>query len=192
MNKQQLLGSVLLLIGLLPVLSFLLFLKPHYIVWFSNHTFIILGLAVLFGSRFWVFAELCIGFIPELIWSIDFLMRLFTGEYLFGITTYMFTDAGTFNWIHLYSLQHILFLPLGLYALYILGGPIKQAWIGSGIHYFTLYPLSFFWGTEYNLNCLFYSCGVLSFLPEYQLTWPLLMAIHLFLIYWFLLAVWKK
>lgn len=189
--KREVLGWLLMAVGVLPILTFLLFTRAEYVFWFSNHTFVVLGLAVLFRSRFWVLAELCIGLIPESMWSVDFLARLFTGEHVFGFTSYMFKN-GAFDWLHLYSLQHILFVPAALYALYVLGGPEKGAWAGSLYHMIILWPLSFAFGTEFNLNCVFHDCGVFGFLPHYQFTWPLLIITNVLVAYGLVTWFWKK
>ena len=130
MDKREIFGWLCLAIGITPIITFLFFSRVEYIAWFSNYTFIILGLALLYRSPFWAFAQLCLGLVPELIWSADFLWKVFTGDYLIGITQYMFISTG-FDWIHLYSLQHILFVPVSIYALFLLGGPVKNAWQGS-------------------------------------------------------------
>ncbi len=184
MEKRVFFGWLFLVIGITPFLTFLTFSRPQYIVWFSNHTFIVLGLALLFRSPFWAFAELCLGAIPELIWSLDFL----SGSKLLGITGYMFKN-GAFDWLHLYSLQHLLFIPAALYAMYLLGGPIKKAWLGSIAQGIVMWGFSFPF-PELNINCVYYKC--LFDLPFYQLTWPLLIAVQVFLIYYITLKLWKK
>ncbi len=189
MQKRVLFGWIFLAVGLTPALTFLIFGNPQYIVWFSNHTFIILGLALLFRSPFWAFAEFCLGAIPELLWSIDFLSRVFTGNYIWGFTSYMFRD-GAFNWTHVYSFQHILFVPAALYAMYLLGGPVKRAWLGSIAQGVIMWAFSFAFSYDFNINCVYHKC--IFDLPFYQFTWPLLMLAHVFLIYFVVMACWKK
>lgn len=189
MEKRLVIGWFFLLLGLTPVLTFLLWGNPQYVVWFSNHTFIILGLALLFRSAFWVFAELCLGFVPELVWSFDFLVNLFTGVSPLNITGYMFKN-GAFDWLHLYSLQHLLFVPACFYALCLLKGPVENAWRGSVLHGFIMWPLSFLFGPDYNINCVFYKC---TFdLPFYVWSWPLFILVHVGLVYFFVIKLWKK
>lgn len=192
MEKRDVLGWVLVALGVLSLATHFLLGNPRHAVWFSNHTFLVMGVAVLLRSRFWVFAELCIGFIPELVWSADYVYRLFTGEFLWNLTNYMFVEGGGFNWLHLYSLSHLLFVPAGLLALFVLGGPVRQAYLGSFVHLVILWPLSMAFGTEYNLNCVFHHCQVLEFLPQYQILWPVTMVVHVFLVYWVVWLLWKK
>ncbi len=188
MEKRVLFGWIYLVIGLLPFLTFILFGNTHFSVWFSNHTFIILGLALLFRSPFWAFAELCIGFLPELVWSTDFLARVFTGAHIWGFTSYMFKN-GAFDWFHLYSFQHILFVPAALYAMYLLGGPVKQAWLGSLAHGAAMWGVSFGFPFDFNINCVYHKC--IFDLPFYQLSWPLIMIAHIFVVYGLVLYFWK-
>lgn len=168
-KKRVWVGALALFIGLTPIITFLFALKPHYIVWFSNHTFIIIGLALLFRSPFWLFAEMCIGFIPEAIWSIDFISRVLINRHVWDFTSYMFTETGAFRWVHLYSLQHLLFVPFCIYGLILLGGPVKSAWKGSFIHISIIWALSFLFEAKLNLNCVISDCGVIN-LPYYPFT----------------------
>jgi hypothetical protein len=189
MQKRELFGWLFLVVGIMPFLTFLTFDRPQYFVWFSNHTFIILGLALLLRSPFWAFAQLCLGAIPEVVWSFDFLWQFFTGVSPLGITTYMFKN-GAFDLLHLYSLQHILFVPAALYSVYLLGGPVRQAWLGSVAQGAAMWGLSFGFGSDLNINCVYYKC---TFgLPFYQIAWPLLILLHVFLAYFVTISFWKK
>ena len=189
MEKREWLGWALVILGITPILTFLIFSRPQYVVWFSNYTFVILGIALLLRSPFWVFAQLCLGLIPELVWSWDFLVNLFSGSSPLGITSYMFKN-GAFDWLHLYSLQHLLFVPVGIYALYLLGGPVRQAWLGSLAQGIVMWGFSLPFGPDFNINCVYYKC---TFdLPFYQFMWPLLIFLHVLLVYSVFIIFWKK
>jgi len=175
--------------GITPAITFFFMNKPQYNFWFSNHTFIILGIALLLKSKFWVMAELCLGTIPELYWSTDFLFRIITGKFLFGTTEYMFKN-NAFNIAHIYSLQHLLFVPLGLLALHWLGGPAKKAWIGSIGHASILLIISKFF-PEYNINCTIHSCIPIK-IPYYQIIWPIIIVLNIMLMYFILTSIWNK
>jgi len=188
MQKRVLFGWIFLLVGSLAPLTWLVVGRPEYIFWFSNHTFIILGLALLFRSPFWAFAELCLGALPELLWSVDFLSRVFTGSHVWGFTSYMFKN-GAFDWLHLYSFQHILFIPAALYAMYLLKGPVRRAWLGSIAHGAVIWGFSIAF-YDFNINCVYYKC--IFDLPFYKLAWPALMLLHVFLVYFVVLKLYKK
>ena len=138
-----------------------------------------------------MFAELCLGLLPEAYWSIDFLSKLITGKFLFGSTAYMFKN-GSFDLFHLYSLQHLLFVPVALLALYWLGGPIKRAWIGSVVHMTILFFVSRLFPVKYNLNNVFNSSFLPVNFPFYQILWPIIVLINIFLVYFVFMRFFKK
>lgn len=190
MKKEDLIGTIFILIGIMPLLTFFFFSRIEYTAWFSNHSFIIMGIAVLFRSRFWVFAELLIGLIPELLWTADYFWKSVTGNYLIGVTEYMFTPTGGFDWFHFYSLQHILFVPAALYALWVLGGPVKNAWQGSVMHGAGLWILGWMLDPELNINCVREACA--WNVPHYQIMWPIAAIIALITLYQVLFNFWPK
>lgn len=147
---------------------------PYNLVWFCNHTAIILGLAFLFRSSFWVMAELSIGFIPQLLWTIDFLSKLIFNKFVFGFTDYMFLPDYN-QALYILSWNHVFMLPLALVGLYLLKNPVKDAWKGSLLHGILLIPLSYWIGSLVgtSLNCVQKSC--IFFIPTsllYQVLWP--------------------
>ena len=183
MQKSDWLGWACIGLWCLTFVSLVLFLKLQYLVWLSNHTFLILGIALLTKNRWLVYAEFCLGAISELVWSADYLFTIITRKELWGLTTYMFTQSGGFNWVHLYSISHLLFVPAALLGLVLLKGTITRAYLGSFAHMAVLWPLSFLFGSDLNLNCVFYDCKVLPFLPWYQVMWPVVIAMQAVLIY---------
>lgn len=172
--NNKILGAVYILIGLMPLISNLLMGNAQYFLWFSNHTFLIMGIAVFFSSRWWVMAELSFGLIPEAVWCVDYFAKIFTGNYIWGFTDYMFNSNGGFVWQHAYSLSHVLFIPAALFAMYALKGRINFAWVGSLIHGLAIYGISFLLPV-YNLNCVYSSCLPVE-LPFYFVSYPLIMA----------------
>jgi len=187
MNKKRIgYGLLLFCIGLFSLFSAYKNGALHDFAWFSNHTFLILGLAVMFNSRFWVFAELCIGFFSELTWCLEFFYRLFTGVDLWGSTAYMFTDTGI-NMLQLYSFSHILFVPMAIYALYLLGGPARGAWIGSIVHAALLFNVGMLIDPVFNVNCTHRSC--LFEITQYWIVLPLIVLFHIFLVYFLVMFV---
>lgn len=192
MQKSDWLGIFCITFWLVTFFTLTLFLNFHYLVWFSNHTFLILGIALLLKNRWLLCTQLCLGAIPELTWSTDYLFRAITGNSLWGFTNYMFTSAGGFNLVHFYSLSHLLFVPLTLLGLWMLSGSVVRAYLGSLAHMLVLWPLSFLFGSDYNLNCVYYDCGIFTWLPAYQLTWPLVIIANVMLVYGVVLFASKK
>lgn len=153
--------------------------RPENALWFSNHMFFIVGLAFLLNIRWLLVAEFCLGFLPELFWNLDFFANLL-GFKLFGFTTYMFNNG--FDWSNTFSLLHLLTIPMLLYGLWTLEGPIRFAWAGALVHGFSIYGLSFLTDPEFNVNCAWRSCFEFS-VPYYGLVWPLVIVSVVFLSY---------
>jgi hypothetical protein len=156
-------------------------LSGNYVhfAWFSSHVIILLGVAILLRSRFLLTAELCIALIPETLWSIDFLWKLFLNKYFIGITQYMFEQK--FNFVILINLEHLLIVPLGLVALRYLCMD-KNGWRGSLIHVLVLLVVGFIAGPTYNINCVFKSCiPIFENLGNYTILWPIIVFTMIFL-----------
>lgn len=167
----NILGWVFLALGIIAVIWFFGIRDWRYGVWFCNHAMIIVGLSVLKRNRFWLTAMLNIGLIPVSAWLIDFIGKLFFDVHLFGITRYMFEGS---PWTHLISLQHLFTVPLMLYALYLLGKPHKNAWIGTSVYGAVLWFISYFFITpDYNINCVYSACPGLPALPNYVMLFPI-------------------
>jgi hypothetical protein len=95
----------------------------------------------------------------------------------------MITDTGSFAWNHLYSLQHLLFIPAGFLALYLLKGAINYAYLGSLLHGGIMWGLSLL--MPGNVNCVYENC--LPFrVPYYIAIWPGVMIACIFLTYFLL------
>ena len=176
--------AFLTIIGILSILLSIIGIivniraETHYnLVWFCNHTSLILGLAFIFRSSFWITAQLNIGFFPQLFWSIDFLSKLLFNRFIFGFTDYMFSPYYD-KALYILSWNHIFIMPIALVVLYFLNTPRKDAWKGSLLHSILLIPLSYMFAPDLNLNCMHKSC--LFFIPTftfYKIIWPLIMLI---------------
>ena len=188
-----LIGIFFIVISIIGIIINIVTKTPYNLVWFCNHTTLILGLAFLFRSSFWITAEINIGFFPQLLWSIDFLSKLIFNRFVFGFTDYMFSPH-YHKALYILSWNHIFMLPIALIGLYLLDKPPKDAWKGSLIHGIILIPLSYIFAYGTNLNCLHESC--LFFIPSnifYKTLWlPLIMVIFIILMNYILCLVYKK
>ncbi|MFH1248738.1 MAG: hypothetical protein V1660_01145 [archaeon] len=166
------LGILFLITGILQFIVPWLDGNYTHFIWFSSHVIILLGVGILLRSRFLLTAELCIALIPETLWSIDFLGKLFSNKYFIGITQYMF--EGKFDFVALVNLEHLLIIPLGLVAVWYLGRD-KNGWKGSLIHVLVLWVIGLIAGPIYNINCIFKSCTLLfGNLSSYMILWPII------------------
>ena len=87
------------------------------LLWFCNTVLFLLAFGLYFESSI-VLTAVFIGALGvQSPWVLDFLIKLFFGHYIFGVSSYMF-DYG-FNNIRFYAeLDHLLMLPLSLYGIY--------------------------------------------------------------------------
>jgi len=185
-------GIFFILLSIIGIIMNIKAKTSYNLVSFCNHTSIILGLAFIFRSSFWITAELNIGLFPQLLWSIDFLSKLIFNRFIFGFTNYMFFPDYP-KALYILSWNHVFIVPIALLGLYFLNTPKKDAWKGSLLHGILLIPLSHIFDNR-NLNCMLESC--VPFIPTnalYKIIWPFIMLIIViiptnFLLHW----VYKK
>jgi hypothetical protein len=183
MAKKELildiLGWFFIALGLVSVISHVVFGNWRYAVWFCNHAMIITGIAVLCRNRFWLTAMLNWSLIPVSLWAIDFVGKVLFDVYIFGMTEYMFVGIG---WMNIIGLQHLFTVPLMLYAMHLIGKPSQNAWLGTTLHAAILWVVSYFFITpDYNINCAHTACQPMQWLPYYTVLWPVV-AVLLFYI----------
>ncbi|MFQ5621685.1 MAG: hypothetical protein ACE5FT_07665, partial [Candidatus Nanoarchaeia archaeon] len=98
---EKYVGWLFIAIGLAGIFVNVHLGTAPYILWFCNHTAIVLGIAFLFRSPYWITAEVSVGLIPQLLWGIDYLSKLFFGtHWLGGFTSYMFSPE--YHYLHYY------------------------------------------------------------------------------------------
>ncbi len=176
MNKERLLNVLgfLLIFSSIFVIYFMSKENPVYVFWLSNHVPLIIGIAILTRNSFLLAAEMSLLFIGELGWVLDFISKLLFGFYIFGSTEYMFNPAypATLYWA---SMEHLIILPAGILALFLLKKAEKNAWVLSLAHGTIILIISFLFGSAYNLNCAYKSC--ITWLPTfdfYSAVWPII------------------
>jgi hypothetical protein len=154
-------GIFLIVLGLIRIFQLLFFGVPMHVFWLCNHVIVLMGIAILFRSSFWLIGEFCFLFVGQFIWIVGFLLFAIFGIVLPGNSTHLIYDSSFMNVITI--LVHLLTLPLGFWAIMILRKENKRAWIGGIIHSFVLLPIVLLF-PSYNLNCLNSPC--LSFFPD--------------------------
>ena len=87
------------------------------LLWFCNIVLILLAFGLYFESSIVLTAVLLGALAAQLPWMLNFLIKLFFGHYLFGVSSYMFGYG--FHSIRFYAeLDHLLILPLSMYGVY--------------------------------------------------------------------------
>ena len=85
-------------------------------------------------------------------WLLDTLTWFFTGNFLFGTTSYL-QDANIYGWLQ--SSNHFFSMPLLLILAFFQGGIKKNAWVWSSLLFAVLAVFSFFISPEAsNVNCV--------------------------------------
>lgn len=169
-------------VGIATVAVYFKFGEPQYILWLCNHQSFVYALAIWKRNPRWITAELTLGIIPQLLWGIDYLWRLLTGNFIWGITQYMFIENYATSTYYI-SLQHLILAPVALYALHRIGKPSMRDWKLAVVHVVLMITLTFaLTGASYNINCA-YRNACIPFLPETIPLWPVIWAaITLFLV----------
>ena len=192
MNWNKIIGYLFILFGIVGIIINLYLGSLYNIIWLSNHLSLVLGVAFLYKSRVWISAELSIALIPELLWSIDFLGKLITGEFILGTTEYMF-NINYSPLLYYLSLSHLFVAPIALVVLWYLGGAVK-AWKQACMHGVVLLFFSFAFMNGHNLNCFRESCVPFITVSgiTYQVLWPILFFIFVVIPMNWLLVQWIK
>jgi hypothetical protein len=152
--------------------------SPIYFFWLCNHVPLFIGITIFFRSSFWLTAEISLLFIGSLNWSLDFLSKLIFDKYLLGSTAYIFAGISAQSATSI--LLHLSTLPLALLAFFIIHEKNKTAWKGSLLHMLILIPISFYFGLEYNLNCVLKSC--VDWIPTFSF-YPIAFLVSYFILF---------
>lgn len=158
-------GIILIIIFLLRAYSLLIDGVWFQIFWLCNHATLIIGLAILYRSSFILIGELSLSLAGSLTWTMDYLSRVFFNFHLFGSTEYIFDEIGTF-FFYISSINHLIFIPLVLTALFLINKPAKNSWKFSLSHGIFLIAIAFLFEKDYNLNCIVQSC--IDWIPTFN------------------------
>lgn len=139
------------------------------ILWLCYICIILIGIGVLTKNYLLIVSQLNIIAIPLIVWDIDFIYILFTGNSLLGIADYFFISGPLIR--KLITLQHLFTVPLAIYALYLIKIRDNYVWLISffevSIIFFITRLIS---SPEQNINCVFSTCMNFS-IPYYHLIW---------------------
>jgi len=145
---------------------------PGQILWFCYLVLLLIGIGMLIQNSTLIVSQLNIMAIPLIIWSIDFLYVLVTGNELFGIATYFLIPGPILGKI--VTSQHLFTLPLAIFALYLIKIKGKGAWKFSFVELAVVFFVTrLITLEEYNINCVYRNCLNFNIGPVslYPLTW---------------------
>ena len=181
-NKNVLLNAIGVLLILFFIIRAIFLIRDgsaENLFWLCNHAPLILGIAILFRSSFWITAEISFVFAGVFIWVIDYLSKIIFDFHIFGSTAYLFPIAD-YGFFYVTSLIHLLSLPLAIWALFLIKTKEPSAWKGALIHAIVLIPFVVYFREEYNLNCFLEPC--ISWIPCFYF-YPVLAFIGYFILF---------
>lgn len=124
---------------------------PANFLWFSDIAFMLLVVALWLKSPLIVSMMSLSVLLLEIVWNVDFFLRLTTGAKLIGLSNYMFDGAKPL-WLRGLSLFHVV-LPLLLIWLLYKWRYAPHAVIGQTILAWVVLPLSYWFSTpDNNIN----------------------------------------
>jgi hypothetical protein len=118
-NKKIILyviASVFILIVLFIIISLLLEKEYVSLLWMCYTAMALIAVGIIMKKPDLILSQIIILFIPDLLWIIDSFFILITGNYLLGITRYLFIGDRTLLQ-QVLSTQHLVTVPLALFAL---------------------------------------------------------------------------
>lgn len=162
----NLIGIFLIVLGIVHLIQTIFFVDAVHFFWMCNHVLVFIGIAILFRNSFWLMAEFLLLFLGQFIWIINYIFKLFNSAFV--VVSYRIEVIP--------AIVHLVTLPLGLVGILLLKKKEKSAWKGSLLHALILMPFVLYFGSYYNLNCLYKPC--VTWIPDISL-YPIL----IFLVY---------
>ena len=163
--------------------SYVLLKHEHFsqLFWFCNSVIYLLAIGLYFRNSMMLTGVFTGAMVVQIPWVLDFLLRLFFGYSLFGITSYMF-DYGFDNIRFYLELDHLLIIPLSIYGIKKTGFH-KKGWVFASVVALAINTGAYlFSSTADNVNCVFYSCFSDKIIANahplaYMLGWTFLLCI---------------
>ncbi len=157
------------------------------VIWYCYAALIINGIALLRRDGTLIGSQLMVLTVPYIAWNVDFFYQLITDTPLWGITSYFFIPG---LWLpKLTTLQHIITIPILLYALSHTKMRNKDAWKLGSMTIVIVFILSrAFTQRIDNVNCVYHSCiTFITLTVWYPLFWFIAMLAMMGATYYFLI-----
>lgn len=162
-------GAVFLIFGIASVVNSLYRGNGGQILWGCYAALLILGIGAIGRKELLVGSQLCVLILPVLVWNIDFVYQIVSGNELWGITSYMFEGIG---FSQIISLQHVISVPLGVIALALIKPKRFDFWKIAFIEViFLFFAVALFTKPSANINCVFESCVPFEINFPYAVAW---------------------
>lgn len=168
-------GILLIFYGIFAMAFALMRGHPSDMLWVCYISMFFIGIASLRKNSFVIAGFLNILLVPLIIWNIDFLVQLITGEQFLGLSNFFASKVLVSRFV---SISHFFSVPLTLYLLYLIGLRRRDSWKLSIPILFILGIVSpIFTSPIENVNCALRSC--VSFLggDYYQAQWIFVLSV---------------
>lgn len=202
-NKGLILNaiSVVLLISLVILIINIFTFKLYSSIFWLCYTGILLVMIGIWKNKsHLILSQIIILAIPDILWIIDFLGILITGNSLMNLSSYFFEPRPLLA--KLVSLQHLYVIPLTLIALYLIKiDKQKLALKFAAVQLAVFLFLSrVFTSSEDNINCVYNTCfdlaplNYLEGILPYSFGWYGIMFLSAIVVYFILikLNIFKK
>jgi len=188
MNKRlNFIGGVFLIWGFAAIIDNVSNVETGIapLMWMSYICLIVMSIGILKRDSGLIASQVVLIAIPYILWNIDLIQHLITGNGLFGITDYIFVKGQITE--KAIALQHVFNIPLSVYSIYLIGLKKSGFWKIS-IFQITLVFIITRLTTNYeqNVNCVFRNCANFSFGLPYILEWFLAYIAMILITTWFL------
>lgn len=153
---------------------------PTWLIWYSSFGLFLTSIALISENKMLIFSMFCALFVPETIWTIDFIYVVLTHGTFLGLTNYAFSES--FSKKDFYMTFYHFLIPIGLFiAIIRTPHSYKYGWVGASIFIFTLLLLTYiFIPPSSGVNCLYQTarCKVIfSFLYNVNVYYRMLIAL---------------
>jgi hypothetical protein len=140
----------------------------HSFLWFSSLALLITCVALWFESPLLASMQAVSVLLLELCYTLDFLIRLMTGQFVFGLSVYFFQAEDSPWWVRAFSLFHIPLPFLLLWLIWRFGYDRRAWWLQTGVAWVLLPVCYFFTDPADNVNWVFGPRGERwEFLPRW-------------------------
>ena len=176
MNKRvvlNLIGIFFVFLGVIALINTFSLGNYYGVLWFCYFALILIGIAILSNSPKFLLAQVNILTIPLIVWTIDFIYVLSTGNSFLGITDYFFSSEYLLS--KLITLQHLFTIPLSLFAIWLMKRDKKSSWKSWQISFIEIALIflitRIFTSYESNINCVYHFCGNIEIPFYYPVAW---------------------
>ena len=141
-------------------------------LWFCNHSPLLFAIGFFLGRREMGKALVIIGLVPQILWFMDFTVRLLLGTSVFGFTEYIFSR----NLLGFVIGAVIHLCTTFVVCVLLIRDRVRYKTLMYACCYLLLiWSITLFFGTQAtNPNCIFLLCGIPSLTPPlYTQAWIL-------------------